>query len=201
MRLAKPTSYIYISLMTEKTDNTVHNDATPAAIDAFILQWGDLGGQWGVNRSVSQVHAFLYLQDEPITADRIAAEFGMARSNVSNSLKELQVWNLVRRVPVKGDRRDHFVAETDVWQIAQRIAEGRKLREIDPALKTLRNCVSEAEDDPNVSDVQRKRLKAMRDFMEKGDRWYSQVTALPVGKLEALMTLGAKVARFLPERK
>lgn len=187
--------------MTETTDKTVESDLSSAAIEAFVLQWGDLGSQWGVNRSVSQIHAFLYLQNEPVTADRIAEEFGMARSNVSNSLKELLSWKLIRRVPIKGDRRDHFAAETDVWEIAQRIAEGRKTREIDPALETLRRCVEEAEDDPAVNDVQRERLIAMRDFMENVDRWYSQMVALPVGKREALLKLGAKVARFLPERK
>ena len=187
--------------MTETTDNTDEIDALAPAIEAFVLQWGDLGGQWGVNRSVSQIHAFLYLQSEPLTADRIATEFGMARSNVSNSLKELLSWNLIRRVPVKGDRRDHFVAETDVWKIAQSIAEGRKAREIDPALNTLRACVDDAKNDPKVSELQRERLVAMRDFMETTDRWYGQMVALPVGKREALLKLGAKVARFLPERR
>src|SRR5215470_7913092 len=90
----------------------------PAAAERFVLHWGDMGGQWGVNRSVGQIHALLYLSEKPLTAEDIADTLGLARSNVSNSIKELQIWGLVRRVPVMSDRRDHFEAETDVWAIA-----------------------------------------------------------------------------------
>src|SRR3569832_2856851 len=106
----------------------------PPAVEHFVLHWGDMGGQWGVNRSVSQIHALLYLSERPLTAEEIADTLGMARSNVSNSIKELLAWNLVRRVPVMGDRRDQFEAETDIWEIAARIAAGRKEREIAPAV-------------------------------------------------------------------
>src|SRR3954471_1487738 len=113
----------------------------PPAVEHFVLQWGDMGGQWGVNRSVSQIHALLYLSERPLMAEEIAATLGLARSNVSTSIKELMAWNLIRRVPVKGDRREHFEAETDPWEIATRIAAIRKEREIDPALDALRACV------------------------------------------------------------
>src|SRR5580693_5321801 len=113
----------------------------PLAIEQFILHWGDMGGQWGVNRSVSQIHALLYLSERPLTADEIAETLDMARSNVSNSIKELLAWDLIRRVPIMGDRRDHFAAETDIWEMAIRIAAGRKEREIDPAMATLRACL------------------------------------------------------------
>src|ERR1700721_1811059 len=113
----------------------------PPAIEQFVLHWGDMGGQWGVNRSVSQIHALLYLAERPLTADDIAATLGMARSNVSNSIKELLAWNLIRRVPIKGDRRDHFEAETDIWQVFLRIAVGRKEREIDPPIAVLKSLV------------------------------------------------------------
>ena len=97
----------------------------PAVVERFILHWGDMGDEWGVNRSVSQIHGLLYLSDRPLTAEDIAASLGIARSNVSNSLKELLAWNLIRRVPIAGDRRDHYEAETDVWEIAARVVEGR----------------------------------------------------------------------------
>src|SRR5499425_602089 len=100
--------------MTEITDRT---RSLPPAVERFVLHWGDMGGQWGVNRSVSQIHALLYLSEKPLTAEDIADTLGLARSNVSNSIKELQTWGLVRRVPLMGDRRDHFEAETDVWTI------------------------------------------------------------------------------------
>ena len=167
----------------------------PAA-EAFVLAWGDLGGQWGVNRSIAQIHAYLYLQGEPVTADRIATVFGMARSNVSTSLRELMAWNLVRRVPVRGERRDHFEAETDVWEIAARIAEGRKAREIDPALAALRAAVARA--DEGTTPLERTRLEAMLAFTEDLDRWYGQVLSLPRSKLEAILRLGGRIAALLP---
>jgi DNA-binding transcriptional regulator GbsR (MarR family) len=173
----------------------------PKAVEAFILQWGDLGGQWSVNRSVSQIHALLYLSEEPMTAEDIAAVLSLARSNVSNSIKELQSWNLIRRVPMKNDRRDHFEAETDVWEIAARIAEGRKKREIDPALTALEDCLAQAEDDPAVSTTVKKRLKAMHGFTQSVDRWYVQMLGLSKGKREMMLKLGAKISAFLPSGK
>ena len=173
----------------------------PLPIESFILQWGDLGGQWGVNRSVSQIHAFLYLAEQPLTAEDIADALGMARSNVSNSLKELMVWDLIHRVPLKGDRRDHFEAETDVWEIASRIAAGRKEREIDPALKTLRSVVQEANADTAISAAQRKKLQAMLDFTEQANRFYSQMQSISQPKREAIFKLGAKIVAFLPSGK
>jgi hypothetical protein len=85
-----------------------------------------MGGQWGVNRSVAQIHALLYLSEQPLTAEEIADTLRLARSNVSNSIKELLAWKLIRRVPVMGDRRDHFEAEIDIWEMVTRIAQGRK---------------------------------------------------------------------------
>ena len=92
------------------TEISVH-EKMPSVLEQFVLHWGDMGGQWGVNRSVSQIHALLYLSERPLTAEEIADGLGLARSNVSNSIKELQAWNLIRRVPIKGDRREHFEAE------------------------------------------------------------------------------------------
>src|ERR1700694_3186899 len=111
-----------ISVMTETTDKK----KLPAAVERFILHWGDMGDEWGVNRSVSQIHGLLYLAEAPMTADDIADTLGMARSNVSNSIKELLSWNLIRRVPILGDGPDHFEAETDIWEVAARIAAGRQ---------------------------------------------------------------------------
>ncbi len=114
--------------MTETTDKK----KLPAVVERFILHWGDMGDEWGVNRSVSQIHGLLYLAEAPMTAEDIAETLGMARSNVSNSIKELLSWNLIRRVPILGDRRDHYEAETDIWEVAARIAARRKERETRP---------------------------------------------------------------------
>ena len=108
------------------------------AVERFVLHWGDMGSRWGINRSVAQIHALLYLAERPLTAEDIADTLGMARSNVSNSLKKLGAWKLIRRAPVMGDRRDHYEAETDLWEMVSRIAQGRKEREIDPS--TSRSC-------------------------------------------------------------
>ena len=184
--------------MTENTEKTVK---LPAAVERFILHWGDMGSQWGVNRSVSQIHALLYLSGRPLTADEIADTLALARSNVSNSIKELLSWNLIRRVPILGDRRDHFEAETDIWEVAARIAAGRKEREIDPAVDALRACVSDAADDPTISPVASKRLKEMLAFTELVDRWYVQMLNVPRPRLVALIKLGEKIVSFLPVGK
>ena len=184
--------------MTEVSDRTRQ---LPAPLERFILHWGDMGGQWGVNRSVSQIHALLYLSERPLTADDIAAALGLARSNVSNSLKELLAWNLIRRVPIRGDRREHFEAETDLWEIATRIAAMRKEREIDPAIATLRACVADAEGDPTVHAVAAKRLKDMLAFVDMVDRWYAQMFTVPKSKLAALIRLGTRIVGLLPGGK
>jgi DNA-binding transcriptional regulator GbsR (MarR family) len=176
-------------------------DDLPAAVRQFVLRWGDMGGQWGVNRSVSQIHALLFLSERPLTAEEIADRLAMARSNVSNSLKELQSWGLVRRTPVLGDRRDHFEAETDVWTIAARIVAGRKERELDPAISALGACVATAENDTSLHPVARKRLKEMLAFTETAAGWHAQMARLPQSKLMALIRLGSKIVNLIPAGK
>ena len=181
--------------MTEITEKAAK---LPAVVERFILHWGDMGSQWGVNRSVSQIHALLYLSERPLTADEIAGVLGLARSNVSNSIRELLAWDLIRRVPVRGDRREHFEAETDIWEIAMRIAAVRKEREIDPAVDALRSCVADAGRDPKLNPVAGKRLKDMLAFVEGLDRWYAQMLTVPKSKLAALIRLGTRIIGLLP---
>jgi DNA-binding transcriptional regulator GbsR (MarR family) len=183
-----------ISVMTEIT---VESRELAPAVERFILHWGDMGNQWGVNRSVAQIHALLYLSERPRTAEDIADTLGMARSNVSNSLKELGGWKLVRRVPMLGDRRDHFEAETDLFVMVTRIAQGRKEREIDPAAAALRACMAEADGDAKVSAVARARLAEMQAFIETLNRWYDQMLGVPPAKIMSLINMGARVVNFL----
>lgn len=178
--------------MTVITNNT--NNLSPA-VERFILHWGDLGGQWGVNRSVAQIHALLYLSEHSQTAEEIAETLGLARSNVSNSIKELLGWKLIHRVPVMGDRRDHFAAETDIWEMVTRIAQGRKEREIDPAAEALRACM--AETDSQISPVALKRLEEMLDFVETINRWYTQMLGVPKPALVTLIKMGSRVTGLL----
>ena len=183
------------------TEITELKGRLPPAVERFVLKWGDMGSAWGVNRSVAQIHALLYLSGRPLTAEDISDALGIARSNVSNSLKELMGWNLVRRVPILGDRRDHFEAESDIWELVTRIAIGRKAREIDPVMNMLRTALSEAESDRRVGHETRKRLAEMLDFTSSADRWFQQILGLPRGKLKTLMKLGGKVAQILPGSK
>ncbi len=165
---------------------------------AFILHWGEMGTQWGVNRSVAQVHALLYLSDEPMTADGIVDALTLARSNVSTALKELQGYRIVRRVHVEGDRRDHFVAETDLWDMLMRIAEERKRREIDPTIALLGELAERLRKDDTAPPQVRQRVARMHEFLGTLGGWYDQVRVLPKPTLVALMKLGGKVAKFLP---
>jgi DNA-binding transcriptional regulator GbsR (MarR family) len=170
----------------------------PETVERFVLHWGDMGSQWGVNRSVAQIHALLYLSERPLTAEEIAETLGLARSNVSNSIRELMAWDLIRRVPVKGDRRDHFEAETDLWEISMRIAAVRKEREIDPAIDALKTCVAGADRDPELHPDAAKRLKDMLAFIESIERWYAQMLTVPRPKLAALIRLGTRIVSLLP---
>ncbi len=183
------------------TEIAVRTGPLSPAVERFVLKWGDMGGEWGVNRSVSQIHALLYLSSKPLTAEDIADQLGIARSNVSNSLKELLAWGLIARVPVRGDRRDHYEAEGDIWEIMTRIAIGRKAREIDPVIATLRSCLDEAERDTRIDPLAKKRLREMLETTSAVDRWFQQMLGLPRGKLKLLLRLGAKVAALLPQSK
>lgn len=171
------------------------NEANLApAVERFILHWGDMGSRWGINRSVAQIHALLYLAERPLTAEDIADTLGIARSNVSNSLKELTAWKLIRRVPVMGDRRDHYEAETDLWEMVARIAQGRKERELDPAVSAIRACRAEAADDDRISPVAQRRLEDMETFVGDVERWYDQMLSVPPPKLMTLIKMGSKIA-------
>ncbi len=181
-----------ISNLTNET-KPLPLDRLPAAVRRFVLQWGDMGGQWGVNRSVAQIHALLYISEKPMTAEEIADTLGIARSNVSNSLKELQNWKIISREPVPGDRRDHFVAETDVWDMAMRIAAVRKEKEIDPAIRVLETCLDEAAEEGAVSPEVTRRLNNMLDFTRSMDRWYRQMLRIPNATLVKMIRMGNKI--------
>lgn len=183
------------------TETTASSIKLPPAVERFVLHWGEMGAVWGTNRSVGQIHALLYLSDAPLTAEALADTLGLARSNVSNSLKELLGWNLIRRVHAMGDRRDFYAAETDLWEMVTRIAEGRKAREVDPTLEMLRVCLGEANADPFISVTARGRIAQMHDFVTLLDTWAEQMRRVPRAKLTLLMKLGAAVARFVPGRR
>jgi DNA-binding transcriptional regulator GbsR (MarR family) len=178
------------------TEITEKSEQMPAAIERFVVAWGEMGEVWGVNRSVSQIHALLYMSERPLSAEDIAERLKLARSNVSTSLRELVSWSLVRRVSALGDRRDFYEAEADVFEIVRRIAANRKTREIDPAIAALRQCLASAEGDVRVSAEARKRFQSMLDFTEGVARSFDEVLQLPTPVLAKLIKMGGAVARF-----
>ncbi len=168
----------------------------------YILHWGEMGTRWGVNRTVAQIHALLFLANEPITAEDIADTLNVARSNVSNSLKELQGWGLVKITHVLGDRRDHFVALQDVWEIFRVVIEERKRREIDPTLTVLRACVLEADEDKQLDGATRAKMEQVLTFLEMLGSTYDDYKHLPPATLKRFLKMGGKVARLLsPDEK
>jgi len=177
------------------TETKAKPDAAPAALpDAarrFVLHWGEMGTRWGVNRTVAQIHALLYITQRPMHAEEIAETLRVARSNVSNSIRELQSWKLVRTVHRLGDRRDHFETHADVWEMFLAVLDERKKREIDPTIALLRECVEEAGRDARAKALE-PRLVSMLEFFEQTDRWYTQLRKLPRAALIRFIRLGAK---------
>ncbi|MFM5918404.1 MAG: GbsR/MarR family transcriptional regulator [Novosphingobium sp.] len=180
--------------MTEMNDES--GDLHPA-VQEFVLRWGELGAQWGVNRSVAQIQALLLLSERPLTAEDIAAALGMARSNVSNSLRELLTWKLIQRVSVLGDRRDFYEAETDMWQMASKVAQGRKEREIDPMVRAIDGAMARLGDGPALSPIVRGRLGEMHGFIHTVEGWYREMLDVPPTQIMRLIKLGRKVVGLL----
>lgn len=164
----------------------------------FILHWGEMGSRWGVNRTVAQVHALLYLAPAPLPADEIAETLNVARSNVSTSLKELQSWGLVSVSHVMSDRRDHFATRSDPWYMLVTIMEQRKRRELQPTLEFLRECTRELETDQETPREAKLRIENMADFLTTVTTWFDQMLTLPKATVMTMMKLGAKIANFVP---
>jgi DNA-binding transcriptional regulator GbsR (MarR family) len=172
--------------------------ATPETgiTERFVLHWGEMAARWGVNRTVSQIHALLYLAGKPLNAEDIAATLQVARSNVSTSLRELQNWDLVKVVHLLGDRRDHYETLQDPWELLRVIVKERKQREFDPTLAFLQDCVAVpafAKEDPGVQ----KRLRETLALMEALSAWSEQVLGMENSVLRKLVKLGAKMQSLL----
>ena len=166
-------------------------------IHRCVLHWGEMATRWGIARSVAQVHALLFLSPEPLTADTVAATLGLARSNVSVSLKELQAWDLVSVTHVLGDRRDYFQARKDIWDVLVTIMDGRKRREIDPTIHLLRECTLEARNDTETPEQVKERIASMVEFLQEMSGWYEQIRGMPRPTLLKLMRMGTKVAKVV----
>ncbi len=163
----------------------------------FILHWGEMGTRWGINRTVAQIHALLFISPKPLHAEDIADTLSVARSNVSNSLKELQGWGIVKRVHVLGDSRDHFESMKDVWEMFRVVLDERKKREIDPTMRMLRECIEAAEKDKETDEFTEQKLRDLHNFFETTTAWYVQVRQWPTAAMVKFVKLGDKVLKVL----
>ena len=178
------------------TDKTKHHELTGIQ-EKFILHWGEMGTRWGINRTVAQIHALLFLSPVPLHAEAIAATLGVARSNVSTSLRELQGWRIVRVAHVLGERRDHFESMKDVWEMFRIIVEERKKREADPTLEMLRKAVAEAKSPGAADAYTRERLSDMLQFFELMAGWVDHLRKLPTPAAIRMVKMGDKLSRLL----
>ncbi len=168
----------------------------PPIIEKFVLHFGEMGGSWGVNRTVGQIYALLFLSDRPLNAEDITERLGMSRSNVSMGMKELESWRLVRKRHLASDRRDYFEAPDDVWQIIRTLAEERRRREIDPTLSMLRTILLDAPGSAEERHAQDK-MRQMHDMIELLVGWANDVQTLDNQRLRQLLALGAGVSKLL----
>lgn len=169
-----------------------------APLEKFIVHWGEMGAKWGINRSVAQIQALIYISGRALPADEIADTLSIARSNVSTGLKELQAWGLVRSTQQLGDRRDHFETFTDVWEAFRVILRERKRREIEPTIAVLRACAEEAKiASAKVPDDAVERLQAMLTFLELADSWGERAAKLSPKNLKRLSQLGDSIFRLV----
>jgi DNA-binding transcriptional regulator GbsR (MarR family) len=173
---------------------------TPTA-QKYILHWGEMGARWGINRTVAQIHALLYLSPTPLNAEEIAETLSVARSNVSYSLRELQGWGIVRVTHVLGDRRDHFESLKDVWEMFRIIVEERRRREVDPTLVLLRECVADLEKAGSQEAYARERLGEMLRFFEEMTALHQEMSRLPGGTMRRLAGLRGKLRKLMGSGK
>ncbi len=163
----------------------------------FILHWGEMGTRWGINRTVAQIHALLYISPRPLHAEEIATTLKVARSNVSNSLRELQGWGIIKLVHVLGDKRDHFESMKDVWEMFRVVLDERKRREIDPTMAMLTECIAEAEKDEATDTYTEMKLRELHAFFDTTMAWYAQVRNWPMNAFVKLTRLGDKVLKLI----
>lgn len=162
----------------------------------FVVHWGEMGSAWGVNRTVSQIHALLFFHGKPLHAEDIAETLGVARSNVSTSLKELSNWNLIRTTQVLGDRRDYFETSSDVWELFRTVVRERKEREFDPTTRMLQDLVQQpsfANEPPDAQDRVHETLRLMQAL----GSWSDEMLRLSPGTLEKVLRMGASIQKFV----
>ena len=170
--------------------------ALSSTVSRFVLHWGEMGSRWGVNRTMSQIHALLFISGRPMHAEEIVEALEVARSNVSTSLRELQGWGLVRLVHLSGDRRDHFETSSHVWELMRTIVRERQRREINPTIGMLQQLLA----DPAVRQepaAVKLRLEQTLDLLETLTVWSEEMLKLDTETLTQVLKLGARIKKLL----
>jgi DNA-binding transcriptional regulator GbsR (MarR family) len=165
-------------------------------LSRFVLHWGEMGTRWGVNRTVAQIHALLYITGRPMHAEEIADTLDVARSNVSNSIRELQGWNLVKLVHLAGDRRDHFETATQVWELLRTIVRERQRREIAPTVEVLRSLLGEPSITKEPAEA-RLRMRETLELLETLTAWSDEMLKLDTATLTRVLKLGARIKKLI----
>lgn len=168
----------------------------PPLVQTFVLHFGEMGSRWGINRTVGQIYALLFVSPAPLNADQIAEKLDFSRSNVSMGLKELEAWRLVRLQHIPGDRREYFSTPEDVWVILRTLAEERRRREVDPTLTMLRDVPMETPSSDEERHAQA-RMREMHEMIEMLTGWFRDVQGLENKSLIRLLNLGSKVQKVL----
>ncbi|SRR5579864_6762029 len=182
-----------ISVVTENTEMATLTNAQ----QQFVLHWGEMGTRWGINRTVAQIHALLFLSPKPLAADEIAKTLNVARSNVSTSIRELETWGIVRAVHVLGERREHYESMKDVWEMFRIIVEQRKRREVDPTLQLLRGCLAELKPGSASEEYTRERLESMAEFFETATSAYGEISQVSPQALRRVLGMKGWVRKIL----
>lgn len=165
-------------------------------VRSFVAHFGEMGSRWGINRTVGQIYALVYVSMRPLNADEIADALEFSRSNVSMGLKELQAWRLLKLKHLPSDRREYFEAPGDAWETFRTLAEERRRREIEPTLSMLRNALLEtpATDEDRIAQ---ERMRGMHDLIELMTNWFDDVQRMDSQTLAQLMKMGSKVQKLL----
>jgi DNA-binding transcriptional regulator GbsR (MarR family) len=182
-----------ISVITETREMT---DLTPIS-QKFVIHWGEMGERWGINRTVAQIHALLYISAEPLNAEQISQTLSVARSTVSAGLRELQSWGLINIVHHLGDRTDYFEAMSDVWEMFRVIVDRRKKREVDPTLEMLREVVGELENNSTEDARSKEKMIRMLDLFETTSALYEKAEKVPTKTIMRVAKMSDVIRKIL----
>ena len=165
-------------------------------IQSFVMHFGEMGSRWGINRTVGQMFALITMSEHPLNADDLASALSISRGNVSMGLKELQSWRLVKPSHMPGDRKEYYAADGDIWELAIKVLEERRKREMDPTLSKLRDLLLESPTNDADAFAQQ-RMESIHDLLEMVSMWSLDLQHMNHDKLKTLMKLGSGVGKIL----